>query len=164
MDKHRLRATADARADTPHMQACPTHSTSATGQGLRYELATTGLVLTLVDTHGSGLWRLSRTTDGMALLTVAGVGPKLLRCGYIIDRRGVETAVAVGHRQRGYLPEEVRFTTRGIRWRQELNVDPVLVAGDLWIAEAAGAFDFVSVEGQGSTQTTGLDGQFRYVC
>jgi len=97
----------------------------------------------------------------MALLTVAGVGPELLPCGFIIDRCGVEIAVALGHRQHGYLPEVVRFTTRGIRWRQELTVDPLPVAGDLWVAEAAGAFDLVCVEGHGSAQATGLDGHFR---
>jgi hypothetical protein len=66
-------------------------------------------------------------------------------------------------RQDGYLPEAMRFTTRRIRWRQELTVDPVHVVGDLWVAEAVGTFDVVSVEGQDSTQTTGLDGQFRHV-
>jgi hypothetical protein len=135
--------------------------TSVTGQGLRYELTTSGLVLTLVDPRGSGLWRLSRTPVGIALSTVPGVGPELLRCGYIIDRCGVEIAVALGHRQHGYLPEVVRFATRGIRWRQELTVDPLLVACDLWVAEATGVFDAVSVEGRGSARTTGLDGQFR---
>lgn len=156
-----MRARGDARADSFGIGEGATPSTSVTGQGLRYELTTSGLVLTLVDPRGSGLWRLSRTPDSIALSTVAGVGPELLRCGYIIDLCGVEIAVALGHRQHGYLPEVVRFTTRGIRWRQELTVDPLLVADDLWVAEATGAFDAVSVEGHGSAQTTGLDGQFR---
>ena len=151
----------DSRADSFGMREGATPATSVTGQGLRYELTTSGLVLTLVDPRGSGLWRLSRTPDSIALSTLAGVGPELLRCGYIIDRRGVEIAVALGHRQRGYLPDVVRFTTLGIRWRQELTVDPLLVAGDLWVAEATGAFDLVSVECHGSAQTIGLDGQFR---
>ena len=153
----------DARTDSPQGQAWSGPMRATAKQSLRYRLTTSGLVLTLVDPHGSGLWRLSRPTDGLELLTLAGAGPELLRCGYIIDRRGVETAVALGHRQDGYLPEAVRFTTRRIRWRQELTVDPVLVVGDLWVAEAVGTFDVVSVEGQDSAQTTGLDGQFRHV-
>ena len=153
----------DAGTDSPQGQAWSGPIRATAEQSLRYRLTTSGLVLTLVDPHGSGLWRLSRLTDGLELLTLAGAGPELLRCGYIVDRRGVETAVALGHRQDGHLPEEVRFTTRRIRWRQELTVDPVLVVGDLWVAEAVGTFDVVSVEGRDSAQTTGLDGQFRHV-
>ena len=159
---YRRRAMTDARTASPREQAWSGPMEATAERSLRYRLPTSGLVLTLVDPHGSGLWRLSRPTDGLGLLTVAGAGPELLRCGYIVDQCGVETAVALGHRQDGYLPEEVRFTTRRIRWRQELTVDPVLVVGDLWAAEAIGTFDVVCVEGGDSTQTTGLDGQFRY--
>src|SRR5665647_3691780 len=86
----------DARTDSPQEQAWSGPIRATAEQSLRYRLTTSGLVLTLVDPHGSGLWRLSRSTDGLELLTLAGAGPELLRCGYIVDRRGVETAVALG--------------------------------------------------------------------
>src|SRR5674476_1065086 len=79
--QYRRPAVTDARTDSPQEQAWSGPMRTTAEQLLRYRLTTSGLVLTLVDPHGSGLWRLSRPTDGLELLTLAGAGPELLRCG-----------------------------------------------------------------------------------
>lgn len=133
-----------------------------TTQNMGVELQGTAFLLRPVDLREPGLWALTRAADGLVVRILPGAGSEPLLAGYILEGGGAETAVAVGYCQHGELPEVVRFTTQGIRWRQEAAVRPLLVADDLWVAEAEGAFAAVSVDSRGASHTLGLDPGLRH--